>query len=176
MIEYSIIGAGVQIKEMSRVERGCLIADKVTIGPKTRLEPFQKLLKKCQVDHKEEEEEEEAGEDEDDDDEADDEEDDDDDDDREGESEDSDYDEVEASKCRSKTVCLILMSCLDQDPAALEKLGPESNAIIWPEPKIDEDEDIDEIEHPNNQRLMHIGTLFSSSFTVHIGLLSVLAR
>ena len=88
VIEHSIIGAGVQIKEASRVERGCLIADKVTIGPKARIEPFQKLLKKCQDDDEEEEEEvdEEEGE------EADDEED-------EDESEeDSDYEEVEASK------------------------------------------------------------------------------
>lgn len=54
-------------------------------------------------------------------------------------------------------------SCLvsDQDPIALEKLGPESNAIIWPELKIDEDEDVDEVEHPKNQRLMRIGILYS---------------
>lgn len=111
VIEYSIIGAGVQIKEMSRVERGCLVADKVTIGPKARLEPFQKLLKKSQDDH-EEEVEVEAGEDEDD--EADDEEEEDD---ADGEDEseteeDSDYEEVEDSKSQSKTICLILMSCL----------------------------------------------------------------
>ena len=53
--------------------------------------------------------------------------------------------------------CLVL----DQDLVALEKLGSESNAIIWPEPKFDEDEDIDEVEHPNNQRLMRIGMLCS---------------
>lgn len=106
MIEYSIVGAGVQIKETSRVERGCLIADRVTIGPHARLEPFQKLSKKCQDDHEEDdddddEEEEEAGEDEDG--EADDEEEEGDDNNGEDESEeeddDSDYDEVEASKC-----------------------------------------------------------------------------
>ncbi|KAN0076973.1 Nucleotide-diphospho-sugar transferase [Tylopilus felleus] len=150
VIEYSIVGAGVQIKEESRVERGCLIADKVIIGPTARLEPFQKLLKKSQ-DNEEEEDEEEEDEgdeaaDENEDDEADDEEDDDEDeDDEEDESEeqedDSDYEEVAAN----------------QDPAALAKLGAESNAIIWPDPKIDEDEDIDEVEHPTNQRLMRIG-------------------
>lgn len=104
MIEYGIVGAGVQIKETSRVERGCLIADRVTIGPRARLEPFQKLLKKCQDDHEEDEDEQEdeeeqgTGED----DEADDEEEEDDDNDEEDESEeeeDSDYEEVEASKC-----------------------------------------------------------------------------
>ncbi|KAG8217822.1 hypothetical protein J3R82DRAFT_5987 [Butyriboletus roseoflavus] len=147
VIEYSIVGAGVQIKETSRVERGCLIGDKVTIGPQARMEPFQKLSKKCQDDHEEDDNEEEDDDDDDDDEEEEEEEADDDDDDEaddeEDESEeedDSDYDEVEAN----------------QDPAALEKLGPESNAIIWPEPKIDEDEDIDAVEHPNNQRLMRI--------------------
>ncbi|KAI9571225.1 nucleotide-diphospho-sugar transferase [Boletus coccyginus] len=138
LIEYSIIGAGVQIKEMSRVERGCLIGDKVTIGPGARLEPFQKLFKSCQGDHEEEEEES----DEDEDDEADDEEEEEDDhEEDESEEEYSDYQEVEA----------------DQDPVALKKLGPASNAIIWSEPKMGEDEDIDEVEHPNNQRLMRIG-------------------
>ncbi|KAF8557250.1 nucleotide-diphospho-sugar transferase [Imleria badia] len=145
VIEYSIIGAGVQVKEASRVERGCLIADKVIIGPKARLEPFWKLLKKPQHndDDDDDDDEEEADEDEDED-EADNEEEEVDDNDDEGESEeeeDSDYEEVEAN----------------QDLAALEKLGMESNAIIWPEPKVDEDEDIDEVEHPNNQRLMRIG-------------------
>ncbi|KAF8447592.1 nucleotide-diphospho-sugar transferase [Boletus edulis BED1] len=146
VVEHSIIGAGAQIKEASRVERGCLIADKVIIGPGARMEPFQKLLKKCQDGRAEgEEEEEEEGEEEeaneDEDDEADDEDDSDEEDESEGEDSDSDYGEVEDN----------------QDPAALKKLGPESNAIIWPEPKIDEDEDIDEVEHPNNQRLMRIG-------------------
>ena len=120
VIEYSIVGAGVQIKEESRVERGCLIADKVIIGPTARLEPFQKLLKKSQ-DNEEEEDEEEEDEgdeaaDENEDDEADDEEEDDEDeDDEEDESEeqedDSDYEEVAASEHQSEKVCLILMSC-----------------------------------------------------------------
>lgn len=118
VVEYSIIGAGVQIKEASRVERGCLIADKVTIGPKARLEPFRKLLRKSQDDHDqdegEEEEEADEDEDEDEDDEADDEEDEDEDNEEEDESEeeeDSDYEEVEASKYGSTNVYLLLMSC-----------------------------------------------------------------
>jgi hypothetical protein len=45
----------------------------------------------------------------------------------------------------------------DQDPEALAKLGAGTNAIIWPLPAVDEDEDIDELEHPDNQRLMRIG-------------------
>lgn len=120
-IEYSIIGAGVQIKEMSRVERGCLIADKVTIGPGARLEPFQKLFKGCQDDHKEEE----AEADEDDDDEADEEEDDDDHEEDESEEEEySDYQEVEAGKRYLKTVCLIFMSCFRSGSHCARKTWP----------------------------------------------------
>lgn len=59
VIERSIVGTGVQIKERSWVERGCLIADKVTIGPEARLEPFQKLLRKCQDDEEDDEDEDE---------------------------------------------------------------------------------------------------------------------
>ncbi|KAF9227524.1 nucleotide-diphospho-sugar transferase [Gyrodon lividus] len=152
-IEHSIIGAGVQIKEKSIVERGCLIADGVIVGPQARLEPFQKLLRRRQDAEGEDEDEEdddadeEADAGEDGDDEADDEDDEDEDDQEEDGSEsgeegvDSDYEEVEAN----------------QDPEALAKLGPESNAIIWPQPKVDEDEEIDELEHPDNQRLMRIG-------------------
>jgi translation initiation factor eIF-2B subunit epsilon len=109
-IEYSIIGADVQIKEMSRVERGCLIAGKVTIGPNARLEPFQKLLKKCQDDH-EDEEDEDGGAGEDEDSEADNEEGEDEEENESEEEEDSDYEEVETSKRQPKPVCLILMSC-----------------------------------------------------------------
>ncbi|KIM62417.1 hypothetical protein SCLCIDRAFT_119402 [Scleroderma citrinum Foug A] len=61
---------------------------------------------------------------------------------------DSDYEEVDAN----------------QDPEALKRLGPDTNAIIWPEPSYDEDE-VDEVEHPINQRLMRIG-IASISFLV----------
>lgn len=114
MIEYSIIGAGVQIKEMSRVERGCLIADRITIGPQAKVEPFQKLLKKSQGDRVEDEEEDEEDEG-DEDDEADDEEEEEDNSDEEDEStaeeDDSDYEEIEASKGQLKQGRPRLMSC-----------------------------------------------------------------
>ncbi|KIK99306.1 hypothetical protein PAXRUDRAFT_822932 [Paxillus rubicundulus Ve08.2h10] len=143
-IERSIVGAGVQIKEKSRVERGCLIADGVIVGPQARLEPFQRLSRRRQ----DAEDDDDEGDEDDEDDETEDEEDgaEDGDDEEDGsesgeEEVDSDYEETEAN----------------QDPEALEKLGPESNAIIWPQPKVDEDEEIDELEHPDNQRLMRIG-------------------
>ncbi|KAF8902045.1 nucleotide-diphospho-sugar transferase [Gymnopilus junonius] len=42
-VEKSIIGAGVQIKDGSHVQKGSLIADGVIIGPNARLEPFERL-------------------------------------------------------------------------------------------------------------------------------------
>lgn len=51
-VEQSIIGAGVQIKEGSRVPKGCLIADGVVIGPNATLEPFERLsLKRDEADN-----------------------------------------------------------------------------------------------------------------------------
>ena len=46
VVEHSIIGSGVQIKERTRVERGCLIADNVVVGPQARLAPFSRLSKR----------------------------------------------------------------------------------------------------------------------------------
>lgn len=102
VIEHSIIGAGVQIKERSRVERGCLIADRVTIGPQAKLEPFQKLLRKFHDTHQEEEEEEEEDDDDDngehEDDEGDEAEDEEEEDESVGEDDASDYEDIEESK------------------------------------------------------------------------------
>ncbi|KAG2041714.1 nucleotide-diphospho-sugar transferase [Suillus americanus] len=134
VVEHSIIGSGVHIKERTRVERGCLIADGVVVGPQAKLAPFSRLSKRRQDSDEEDEEFEDAeeeceeddgaGEDGDDEDEV-----------------DSELEDVEAN----------------QDPEALAKLGSGTNAIIWPLPAVDEDEDIDELEHPDNQRLMRIG-------------------
>ncbi|KAH7889309.1 nucleotide-diphospho-sugar transferase [Phlebopus sp. FC_14] len=143
-VEYSIVGAGVQIKENSMVGRGCLLADDVIVGPQARVQPFERLSKRrhtAESDEDEEEEnEDEEGDDEDEDEDA---EDGDDEADSEDEETDSDYEEVEAN----------------QDPEALANLGSDTNAIIWPQPKVDEDEEVDELEHPDNQRLMRIGWL-----------------
>ncbi|KAG2157343.1 nucleotide-diphospho-sugar transferase [Suillus clintonianus] len=137
VVEHSIIGSGVQIKEHTRVERGCLIADGVVVGPHARLAPFSRLSKRRQ-DGDEEDEEQEVAEEQDDEEEQEDDEGEDGDDEDEV---DSELEDVEAN----------------QDPEALAKLGPGTNAIIWPLPIVDEDEDIDELEHPDNQRLMRIG-------------------
>jgi len=52
---------------------------------------------------------------------------------------------------------LYLFVFVDQDPEALKRLGPDTNVIIWPELSYDEDEEVDEVEHPINHRLMRIG-------------------
>ncbi|KAG1756540.1 nucleotide-diphospho-sugar transferase [Suillus paluster] len=129
VVEHSIIGSGVQIKERTRVERGCLIADGVIVGPQARLAPFSRLSKRRQDNDEEDEDEEE---------------------DEEGDegNEDDDEDEVDSELEDVEA---------NQDPEALAKLGSGTNAIIWPPPTVDEDEDIDELEHPDNQRLMRIG-------------------
>jgi len=43
IIERSIIGAGAQVKDGSRVPKGCLLADGVIIGPDASLQPFERL-------------------------------------------------------------------------------------------------------------------------------------
>ncbi|EGN95405.1 hypothetical protein SERLA73DRAFT_186375 [Serpula lacrymans var. lacrymans S7.3] len=138
VIESSIVGAGVHIKEQSQVERGCLIGDGVVVGPRATLMPFERLSRKRSIESDEEDDED--GEDEDDEDEADDEGEEDDDDDDEDDV-DSDLEEVEAN----------------QDPDSLEYLGKDNNAVIWPRVSLDEDEDVDELEGADNQRLMRIG-------------------
>lgn len=56
VVEHSIIGSGVQIKERTRVERGCLIADGVVVGPQATLKPFSRLSKRRQDSDDEDEE------------------------------------------------------------------------------------------------------------------------
>ena len=43
MVERSIIGAGVLIKDGSHVPLGCLIAEGVVIGPDAILDPYERL-------------------------------------------------------------------------------------------------------------------------------------
>ncbi|KAL4068016.1 nucleotide-diphospho-sugar transferase [Scleroderma yunnanense] len=152
-IEHSILSAGVKIKDGTRVERGCLVGDGVVVGPQAHLLPFERLSRRLQDEKDDDEGDEddsegegksEESDDKEEDEEEDDEDDDDDDDSDEGGDEeevDSDYEEVEAN----------------QDPEALKRLGPDTNAIIWPDPSNDEDEEIDEVDLPINQRLMRIG-------------------
>ncbi|KAL1745637.1 nucleotide-diphospho-sugar transferase [Schizophyllum fasciatum] len=48
-IERSILGAGVQVKEGSQIDRGCLVADDVTVGPQAHLKPFERLSRRRDV-------------------------------------------------------------------------------------------------------------------------------
>lgn len=43
IIERSIIGAGVQVKDGSHIPKGCLLADGVVVGPDASLQPFERL-------------------------------------------------------------------------------------------------------------------------------------
>ena len=56
IIERSIIGAGVQIKDGSRVPKGCLLAEGVIIGPDALLQPFERLSASRDVESDDEEE------------------------------------------------------------------------------------------------------------------------
>ncbi|OAX43545.1 nucleotide-diphospho-sugar transferase [Rhizopogon vinicolor AM-OR11-026] len=144
VVEHSIIGSGVQIKERTRVERGCLIADGVVVGPHARLAPFSRLSKRRSdgdEDDEDEDDDQEQADEEDEEDEEDNESDDGDDEDEDEDEVDSELEEVEAN----------------QDAEALAKLGSDTNAIIWPPSTVNEDEEVDELEHPDNQRLMRIG-------------------
>ena len=45
-IEKSIVGSGVSVKDNSVVPKGCLIGDRVVIGPEAKLLPFERLSSK----------------------------------------------------------------------------------------------------------------------------------
>ncbi|TFK29847.1 translation initiation factor eif-2b [Coprinopsis marcescibilis] len=133
-ITRSIIGAHATVKDGSVVERGSLIGDKVTIGPKANLKPFNRLSVawKESLDHSPAGTEDGAIEADDDggDQTLDEEED-----------EDSDFEDIEAI----------------QDSLDRSQLGPNSNAIIWPNtPPEDEDDDEDNPENYRNQRFMRL--------------------
>lgn len=163
-----------QIKERTRIERGCLIADNVVVGPQARLAPFSRLSKRRSDGDEDNEDDDDDTEQADDEDEDDENEDDDEDSNDEDEDEvDSELEEVEASEysqclLQNRTECFLFSQ--DQDAEALAKLGADTNALIWPPPTVHEDEEVDELEHPDNQRLMRIGTSCSSN---HITCLAV---
>lgn len=156
VIENSIIGSKVNIKDKSRVERGCLISDGVILGPEAKLRPFERVSKRRDTegsnDGDEEEEEESEDEDEEDgEDGDDDEEDGDEEEDEEDEEDDGEESDEEASDSELEEA--------EANQAAIGAvLGKDSNAIAWPlRSADDEDEDADEIESFNNQRLMRLG-------------------
>jgi translation initiation factor eIF-2B subunit epsilon len=46
VVERSIVGGEVLVKEKSTIPRGCLIGDGVIIGPEAHLEPFERLSRR----------------------------------------------------------------------------------------------------------------------------------
>ncbi|KZT26304.1 nucleotide-diphospho-sugar transferase [Neolentinus lepideus HHB14362 ss-1] len=144
VVENSIIGAKVHIKDKSRIERGCLVADGVVVGPEAKLRPFERVSKRRDTevgDDDEDEESEEEEETEGDDQEEDDEDDEDESEDEDDEDSDSELEEAEANQA-----------------AIGATLGEDTNAIAWPLKSTEgEDSDADEMETFDNQRLMRMG-------------------
>ncbi|EIM90142.1 nucleotide-diphospho-sugar transferase [Stereum hirsutum FP-91666 SS1] len=131
IIDCSIIGAGVEIGESSRVARGSLVADGVRLGPAARLAKFERVSRRRHVEEK-------GGEEADDEDEDEDEE-------EEEEEEDSD-DDSEIEEARENQVTLAA------------GLRTNSNGFVWPRKSAQgEDEEVDELESFNNQRLVRLG-------------------
>ena len=117
-----------------------MIADGVVIGANAKLRKFERVSKKREARPQT------AGDGSDGDDEED---------------SDSELEEVEArtsiSAARFTTVTLTVYFT-DQEGAA-QIVGKDSNALVWPPPSPDDEEELDERESYHNQRLMRIGTL-----------------
>lgn len=132
VVERSIIGAGVTVKEKSRVDRGCLVGDGVVVGPDAHLEPFERLSMKGAKKSNNP---------------------------AEDEDEDSDLEEVEARKaqffCPRSGPPTELRGYADQD-SGYSALGKDSNAIVWPRGAPDE-EDVENPDNYTNMRFMRIG-------------------
>ena len=136
IIERSIIGAGVQVKDGSRVPKGCLLADGVIIGPDASLQPFERLsVSRDEVDVE-----------------------------TDHEDEDSDIEEVEASKflllpVLNEGLLTRIIYSTDQDSIDKVALGKDTNAVMWPRgpPDEDEDEEDEGPENYKNQRFMKLG-------------------
>ncbi|EAU88454.1 translation initiation factor eif-2b [Coprinopsis cinerea okayama7 len=135
-ITKSIVGVNADIKDGSVIEKGGVVGDQVVLGPNAKLSPFErvsipwkKLKEEAKADGVKSDRSE--GDSEDEEDSLSDEED-----------EDSDIEEVEAA----------------QDSLDKSKLGPASNAILWPDtPPEDEDsDDEDNVENYTNQRFMRM--------------------
>ncbi|TFK54991.1 nucleotide-diphospho-sugar transferase [Heliocybe sulcata] len=145
VIENSIIGSKVQIKDKTRVQKGCLVADEVVLGPEAKLRPFERVSKRRDADDAEEGEE---GEDSGDESEA------------EGDDEEEGGDDEEdASDDEDEVESDSELEEAEANQAAIgATLGADTNAIAWPlQSGEQEDSDADEMETFNNQRLMRIG-------------------
>ena len=130
VIERSIIGSNVRIKDNSNVPRGCLIADSVVIGPSAKLEPFDRLsARRDSLDGELDDEE-----------------------------HDSDLEDVETS-CAFQPLPLIYsdISILGQSSIDKPPLGIDSNALVWPHGPLDEEEDEESPENEQNLRFLRIG-------------------
>ena len=133
VITNSIVGSTVHIKEGTVVEKGCLIADEVVIGPKGMLKEFERVSKRVGKSPAD------SG--------ADD------------EDEDSELEDIdEGQYLFGITPDLTPTPYLEQLEKLRAGLGTESNAFVWP-PRIPDPDDVEtnEVENFNNQRLMRLG-------------------
>ena len=123
----------VHVKEGTVVNKGCLIADEVVIGPKGLLKEFERVSKRIEKSPAA------SG--------ADD------------EDEDSELEDIdEGQYLFSITPELTLTACLEQLEKLRADLGTESNAFVWPPRTSDPDYvETNEVENSNNQRLMRLG-------------------
>ena len=126
VIERSIIGSNVRIEDNSNVPRGCLIADSVVIGPRAKLEPFDRLsARRESLDGESDDEE-----------------------------HDSDLEDVETS-CAFQPSSLIYSDIFILGQSSIDKppLGIDSNALVWVRGPLDEEEEEDEESPENEQNL-----------------------
>ena len=133
VITNSIIGSMVHVKEGTIVEKGCLIADEVIIGPKGFLKEFGRVSKRVEKSPAA------SGTDD--------------------EDEDSELEDVdEGQYLFGMAPELTQIPFLEQLERLRADLGTESNAFVWP-PRTSDPDDVEtnEVENFNNQRLMRLG-------------------
>ena len=133
VITNSIIGSMVHVKEGTVVEKGCLIADEVIIGPRGVLKQFERVSKRIGKPSAA------SGTDD--------------------EDEDSELEDIDEGQCFAvQRLGLRSFFGSEQLEKLRANLGSGSNAFVWP-PRTPnpEDEGTGEIENFNNQRLMRLG-------------------
>ena len=120
----------VHVKEGTVVEKGCLIADEVVIGPKGLLKEFERVSKRIEKPPTA----------------------------SDADDEDSELEDVDEGRYLRDHSRIITDPRSEQLEKLRADLGTESNAFVWP-PRTSDPEDVetDEIENFNNQRLMRLG-------------------
>jgi translation initiation factor eIF-2B subunit epsilon len=140
VIDQSIIGANVNVREGTTIEKGCLVADGVVVGPKAVLQAFDRVSRKkentsiSEVDTDGDVSEE--------------------------DDEDSELGDIDQGKLffvQQIHDVDVQRFVADLDNLAVG-LGAQTNAFVWPRRVSDpEDTEVDELEGFNNQRLMRLG-------------------